>query len=482
MRRLNHLQSPGGVGLIAVLILLGSLISVAASLEEQRKVSSSLLKEHSAALNAEGVLEEAIDSIDMRGSWENGGTCGGVKDQLARLDVAAARLPGDAFLAGRIERIRQGLKAASSGGAPTGTAIREVSHAVHEIRQSLSDRSRRRVAELFEASRRASRWQVWSLPVVAILSGLILGGVAVWRFLGEMRSLGARIDQVARKLRPASGHLPAEGDLLGVLQGQLCDLALGVDQVLQRLRSREKEIEHAERLANLGRLWAPMIHELKNSLFAVKALVQVNREEAQRRAFAADDFLIIESELRVMERQLRSLIGLGRIAGEGNVRADLNSVVRDAVGLTRGCARVRQITLQTDLPDEPALVCGDPVQVQQVAVNLILNAIEATPRDGVVEITLRTEGRAEFELSVRDSGPGIDPKILSTIFQPFVTTKSSSLGLGLAVSRRIANALGGHLLATNLERRGAQFTLVLPSLPEEKQTASAKRSLQATGV
>jgi two-component system sensor histidine kinase HydH len=108
-------------------------------------------------------------------------------------------------------------------------------------------------------------------------------------------------------------------------------------------------------------------------------------------------------------------------------------------------------------------VDGDQDQLQQLALNLVLNALDALPDGGAVEIDLRSPRDGYFELHVRDTGPGIAPHILPKVFEAFVSTKETGLGLGLAVSRRIAENHGGTLSAYNLPDGGSCFVLRLPA-------------------
>src|SRR5262249_45494539 len=126
-----------------------------------------------------------------------------------------------------------------------------------------------------------------------------------------------------------------------------------------------------------------------------------------------------------------------------------------------------RIAVNTDLMDEMVPVQGDRVQLQQVVVNLILNAVEAMSSDekGPNELSIRIErGQADgvVLVQVRDSGPGIDTEKIERVFEPFYTTKTSGVGMGLSICRSIINAHGGRLWASANEPRGAVFQFTLP--------------------
>jgi signal transduction histidine kinase len=137
------------------------------------------------------------------------------------------------------------------------------------------------------------------------------------------------------------------------------------------------------------------------------------------------------------------------------------------IALARIEAANNGVSLQTRLAEGLSPVAGDRVQVQQVALNLVLNAVEAmsSADEGPRELVIGSEQRQEggVLVSVRDSGPGIDPEHLNRVFEAFYTTKSSGLGMGLSICRSIINAHGGRLWADKSEPRGAVFQFALPS-------------------
>ena len=168
---------------------------------------------------------------------------------------------------------------------------------------------------------------------------------------------------------------------------------------------------------------------------------------------------------------------------------DLNDVVQEVVAITQSEAQRNRISLRTDFAEDLPQVMGDKVQLQQVILNLLVNAIQALtalsdgPRDLYVssrKVSQNVEGSAPVEraslarptsegsppeeilIEVRDSGPGLDPEHLNRLFEAFYTTKPQGLGIGLTISRTIAEAHGGRLWAEPNEPRGAVFQFALP--------------------
>ena len=228
-------------------------------------------------------------------------------------------------------------------------------------------------------------------------------------------------------------------------------------------RLRERQMVRAEQMAAIGQVAAGVAHELRNPLTSVKGLVQVNLREADARGLPAEDLRVIEHEVRRMERTLQTFLDFARPPRLERRRLDPSGVVERVYALVGGRARKQQVALRFARPDRPTWVNGDQDQLQQLVLNLVLNALDAMPQGGAVEVELRPPRDGHVELLVRDTGPGIAPHILPKVFETFVSNKETGVGLGLPVSRRIAEDHGGGLTAYNLPAGGACFALRLPA-------------------
>jgi signal transduction histidine kinase len=145
---------------------------------------------------------------------------------------------------------------------------------------------------------------------------------------------------------------------------------------------------------------------------------------------------------------------------------DLNESVNEVIVMVRGATMKSGIAVSTQLMDGPVPVRGDRVQLQQVVLNLVLNAVEAmgSVETGARELLISTQqGSTGVFVAVRDSGPGIDPGNLERVFEPFYTTKTSGVGMGLSICRSIIDAHGGRLWVSANEPRGAVFQFTLPA-------------------
>ena len=256
------------------------------------------------------------------------------------------------------------------------------------------------------------------------------------------------------------------------------------EQERARLRQLEADLAHINRVSALGEMAASLAHEVKQPITA-----------ARNNAGAALNFLAKNPpNLDEVREALGCIVGDAERAGDiiDGIRAhtkkaplrkdrfDLNRAVTEVVELARSAISKHGASVQMRLAAETLAVQGDRVQLQQVIMNLILNAIEAMssvnePR----ELMISTEQRQTNGLvSVRDSGPGIDPEQLERVFEAFYTTKSNGLGIGLSICRSIIDAHGGRLWIEANEPRGAAFQFTVPGADNELR--SFPRSLHRT--
>jgi C4-dicarboxylate-specific signal transduction histidine kinase len=236
----------------------------------------------------------------------------------------------------------------------------------------------------------------------------------------------------------------------------------------EALREAQAELAHVTRVTTVGAMTASIAHEINQPLGAV-----VNNASACLRWLAADNLeearqsaaLIIADGHRAGEiiSGIRALVNK---APPHKDRLDINETIIGVIALARSEAQRNRVSLQTQLSSDLPLILGDRIQLQQVILNLINNAIEAMSEadEGPRELQV---GSAKDEsqgvvVAVRDSGPGLDPEILNHIFTAFYTTKPRGMGMGLPISRSIIQAHGGRLWATANEGRGAVFKFTLP--------------------
>jgi PAS domain S-box-containing protein len=238
----------------------------------------------------------------------------------------------------------------------------------------------------------------------------------------------------------------------------------------EALRLVQTELAHANRVATMGQLTASIAHEVTQPIAATVGNAEAALRWLRRRPPDLDE--VRQAVTRIVKEGLRAAEVIGRIRALVNKapppkdRLNLNEAIREVIELTRGEAAKNDVSVRTDLADGLPLIYGDRVQLQQVLLNLIINAVEAmtSVRMGARELSIRTgEAEAGYVLvAVRDSGPGLDPKRVDHLFESFYTTKASGMGMGLPICRSIIEAHGGRLWACKNEPQGAVFQFTLP--------------------
>jgi signal transduction histidine kinase len=231
---------------------------------------------------------------------------------------------------------------------------------------------------------------------------------------------------------------------------------------LQQAQHSQK-LQRAEQMMAIGQVAAGVAHELRNPLTSIKGLVQVNLRELKSRGLPVEDLTVIEHEIRRMERTLQTFLDFARPPTPNRQTIDLAMIPQRVLVLVGGRARKQGVALEFIRPQAPVVANADFDQIQQLLLNLVLNALDAMPRGGRIEVELQPARDGFVELYVRDDGPGIASTILPKVFETFVSSKETGVGLGLPLSRRIAEDHGGTLTAYNLPESGACFLLRLPA-------------------
>jgi signal transduction histidine kinase len=179
------------------------------------------------------------------------------------------------------------------------------------------------------------------------------------------------------------------------------------------------------------------------------------------------DLVVLEQEIDRLERSIQTFLDFARPPQPEKRLLDLSVLVQQVVALLSARAEHLGIRLECRLPDRPTPVLADAGQIRQVLLNLLLNALDATPTGGTVAVELeKTADGRELLLRVADTGPGLPATLGESIFEAFVSTKEAGLGLGLTICKRIVEAHDGAITAANRPQGGAAFTVRLP-LPAE---------------
>jgi len=272
-----------------------------------------------------------------------------------------------------------------------------------------------------------------------------------------------------KRERTWSPRLIRRLELIGEIFGHALERRLAAEQYAL-LRD---ELSHMSRTAVMGELAASLTHQLNQPIGAIL----MNAEEIQRMLESAEPDLgnlraavgdIIQDDLRATET-IKGLRSFFRKSEAEKTPLYLIEVVAEVVRMVRSDSLLRNVSLAFEAPAERMRVAGDRIQLQQVILNLVLNAFDAvSEKEDLREVSISMSGdRDEVRVAVRDSGSGIDPVAIAHIFEPFFTTKPKGLGMGLAIARSIVTAHGGQISAQRNPDRGSTFEIVLPALQEK---------------
>jgi two-component system NtrC family sensor kinase len=288
-------------------------------------------------------------------------------------------------------------------------------------------------------------------PVMS--DGVLQGIVLVARDIREIRELlSAKESEIARR-RKAEDELRA-----------------AKASIEEQLDETRKSLLLAERRATLGTLAGGVGHELRNiaqiQLAAVDELLAAINANEDVTPLARTLLPDLERVAEHITEHGKRLMQLARPGPDHVGPIDLNAVVKDVIAMLRGAGKLRRVAVITEVGREPLIVTVNRTRIEQILVNLVVNAVDAIgERDGSITVDVRPSADGKRVVcEVRDTGSGIAPDDMGKIFQPFFTTKpeDKGTGLGLPVARGIVESYGGTLVATSSVGAGTTFTFDLP--------------------
>jgi len=323
-------------------------------------------------------------------------------------------------------------------------------------------------------ARQAMLWTMW----VALLMAIAL--ISLWALYQRRRRLQERLesrDALRRAAQELDATIAVRTQELRVANQALEGKYATLQQTESLLRSTQNELVQAGKLAMLGQMAAGVTHELNQPLAAIRAFAD-NAVQFMRRGQlpqVEENLEHISSASAHMGKIIGQLKGFARKSGDAIAVVDLPQTVEAAVLLLRNEFQQQAVAIEIDVR-QPAQVMGDAVRTEQVLINLLRNAIDAVDAvelvaDKRVTVILDREA-GEVVVRIRDTGAGIPDEVAPHLFEPFFTTKSTGkgLGLGLAISSSIVQAMNGQLSAHNLPQGGAEFIVRLPDISDPRET------------
>ena len=262
------------------------------------------------------------------------------------------------------------------------------------------------------------------------------------------------------------------GAVAGLLVGFV--IARSIDRQLERNRQAAMR---SRQLAAMGQLAAGVAHELRNPLTSLKIIVQTAVAGEEKVTIDRRDFDVLGEEIERLNNSIQTFLDYARPPKLEKQRCSALEIVQQTVALLSHRAVTSGVRFQVEAPDGPVEVDGDPAQLKQLFLNLLINAVDASPSGGTVMLTIKhgttdeihqRTGRSDREdgqcvIEVADTGEGLPADQADRIFEPFVSTKEAGTGLGLSICRRIVEEHGGSINAANRLEGGAVFIVALPS-------------------
>lgn len=456
--------------ILSSLLVLGLCGTVAVFVTWEQSRTADVLRENigsrRAAVNLQEVLA-ALATLHLRGVNEVTPLHERAEGHLTDIERLADKDQEREFVQGIADSFRQYLslwaKARSQSG-PKGELVRQLQEEVLPACKRLQDFNSTQIDESEREHRTSLGRMTWGLAIVGGLgsvAGLVLG-------YGLARGLRRTIQELMVRVQGAAGLLGPELTTVAwqrngeTLRDGTDELLSRVEQAVVRIQQREREVRRAERLAALGQLAAGVAHEIRNPLTAALLLFQTARKDPSAGGLTEEDLDLIEQELQRIERSLQIFLDYARPPTLTRSACDLVEVVRDALALTRGRIDQQGVTVDLDVPPGGCGLDADREQLRQAVLNLILNALDATPCGGRLGLAVRAGAGGIVELTVTDTGPGISAQVLPRLFEPFATGKETGLGLGLVISKRIVEEHEGTIEGTNRPEGGASFVVRLP--------------------
>ncbi len=457
---------------LSSLTVLGVCAAVALYLYREQDRTADALVENIGSRTAAVNLEETLTELAARHELGVGDVTGlheQVEDHLGEMDRFVDKERERELAAAITASYREYLTKWTGGPASPDRRAALVRHLRDDTLPAcrrLRDFNTAQIEESEREHRRSLRQMTWGLAVVGGLGsvgGLVFG-------YGLARSLRRTIHQFLVRVQGASELLSQEVSAVEwqragePLHDGADELLRRVEQVVLKLQRTEREVRRAERLAAVGQLAAGVAHEIRNPLTSAILLIETGRKDPAAGGLTDEDLDLVEQELHRIERSLQTFLDYARPPKLARSACDLAAVADAALALARGRADQQRVAARLRRPDRACVLDADREQLRQVVLNLVLNALDAMPHGGTLDVAVTPPGPdGTAELSVADTGPGIAADILPRLFEPFASGKETGLGLGLVVSKRIVEDHGGTIRGFNQPGGGACFVVRLPA-------------------
>jgi signal transduction histidine kinase len=311
--------------------------------------------------------------------------------------------------------------------------------------------------------RQVAGYQKTAVLILALAVGL--GTVLIlYMMRWIMRPLAAIREASARIMQGEMSSIPVNEDIRSSVEG--LELVNSLNRMLQALNGKQKQLLQSEKLAAIGKVTAGIAHEINNPLNNISLTAEVLLEDlpnldCSERLDMVRDILVQSDRAREV---VHHLLEFSRNRKSNIMEpVDLVALMENSITLVKNQFRLGGIVYRYDHPAQPLLVNGNPNQLKQVLINLMLNAVQAMQPNGRLDLAVSGQEK-EARIVISDTGDGIAPEALTLIFEPFFTTKNEGTGLGLSLSYAIVKDHSGDIEVESVPGQGTTFTLTFPRL------------------
>jgi signal transduction histidine kinase len=335
--------------------------------------------------------------------------------------------------------------------------IEEVNSMIALTTKILNEKTEAAFREI-NSSRRILTFFILAGPVIAI-------GLAILFYRSFTRPIFSLLS-ATKKLK--SGDLDYRVE---TLKDEFGMVAASFNEMAESLKDQMQKMQRAEQMVVIGEMAAGLAHEIKNPLAGIKASIETLKSDLTLEEEDRDILSRVIDEIKRIETLMRSMLSFARPPKPQFDLLEIGKVLDSAItnagysirGQSLNSANSNNIQFVKDYDGNLPPILADPSQLQQVFLNLMLNAVETMPEGGTVRVkTFHDIGNNAVQVEISDTGPGLGEEIIDKIFTPFYTTKRRGTGLGLAICKRLVEQHGGTMSAGNDPEGGAKFTIILP--------------------
>ncbi len=302
-----------------------------------------------------------------------------------------------------------------------------------------------------------------SMLTLFILSGPIVAVLFAVIFIGSITGPLSKLLEATRKLKKGNLDYRVEK-----LSDEFGELAEAFNEMADSLKEQMDKMQRAEQMAFIGEMAAGLAHEIKNPLAGIKLSIEVLADELDLSEEDRSVLSKIIGEIKRIEKLMKSLLNFARPPKPTFEAMDLNRVIENTAATLNFMLKKRsgkeeeEISLVKELDENLPPIDADMGQLQQVLINLMMNAIDAIEGEGTLTVKTFYDGEGDsIVIDISDTGKGFEEGAEDKIFKPFFTTKSKGTGLGLAITKQLVEGHGGKIEAFNNEAGGATFRIIL---------------------